>query len=247
MGRVCRVVSPILRRDSINDDLAASILRVGVAAALAGVSAQTALHLINRAWWRSEQLNADVDGNLLTLFASGALLVGAAAALLLAAVGGRRFQFLLLAAVLALFAVDEVVALHERVSLRATAVLGVDNHFARALWPALYLPLLAFTFVTLWQVARAATRVRFPILVGLALLVAAVGVEMIWSSWHLSGGEIGDWPDTVEVALEEGLELGGWILIGFGLLAAALARHRFSRGAVGLRRNAPRVAIPPAE
>jgi hypothetical protein len=213
---------------------AARVVRAGALMAGFAVLAQCAAHVGNRAWLESRHLNADVDGNLLTWLTAGATIAGALAALTIGlVVRERRIQLLLLSAVLGLLALDDVIALHERVGGKTTGLLGIEGDYGRALWPALYFPLLFFVLVTLWQLAgRIVAPAAVAIRVGLALLVAAVGAEMLWSAWHLGGGQIGDWPDTIQVAIEEGMELAGWILIAAGLTAVALARVSHTRASV---------------
>jgi hypothetical protein len=213
---------------AIRGNLGDREVRGGVAAAICIALAQAAVHVTNRAWWRSDRLNADVDGNVLTWLTSSVLLAAAVGTLVLA-ISARSFQLLLLSSLLALFAVDDVIALHERLSFDAAQVLGLERDFARVLWPALYFPLLAFAFLTLWRLGDAAPRSRVVIRMGLASLTAAVGLEIVWAGWHLTRGHAGDWPDTFEVAIEEGLELGGWILIAFGLGTAAVRRFAWNR------------------
>jgi hypothetical protein len=220
------------------DALAARLLKVGAQAAGCAVVAQTAAHLANRAWFGTSNLNADFDGSILTWLSVGAALGCAIFALALAALPrANRIQMALLSAVFGLFAFDDLLALHERAGLRATALLEVQGGFARVLWPALYLPLLVFVLVTLWQLSwRTSATARGSIRLGLLCLVAAVGAEMLWATWHLTRGQIGDWPDTVEVAIEEGLELGGLILIASALAGAAFERVDPSRIEAAARR-----------
>src|SRR5687768_9775125 len=158
-------------------------------------------------------------------------MAGALAAFTLAVfVRAHRNQLLLLAAILAVFAFDDVMVVHERVGGKTAVLLGIEADYMRAFWPVLYFPLLCFVFVALWQLAGPllATATR-AIRLGLGFLVAAVGAEALSLTWHVASGHIGDWPDTIEVAIEEGLELSGWILIASGLTAVALTRLGFVR------------------
>jgi hypothetical protein len=115
----------------------------------------------------------------------------------------------------------------------------------------LYLPMLVFILAALWQLGgRASEPAALGIRFGLVLLVAAVGVEVLWATWHLTVGKVGDWPDTIQVAIEEGLELGGWTLIASGLAALLVTRLLASRDeawvvgfSAGVRRSQPGSAV----
>ena len=72
----------------------------------------------------------------------------------------------------------------------------------------------------LWRIAReseppADGAVRF----GLGLLVASIPVEIVGAATRKLAEEGTDVPETLRVTLEEGLELGGWILLAAGLTA----------------------------
>jgi hypothetical protein len=225
------------------DDVARRVVRVGVVLAVIAVLGQTAVHLANRAWIGTSSLDADVDGNVLTWISAEVVFT---AALALALMGTlfreHRLQTLLLAGVLAVFVVDDLVALHERVSLKFVALLGVDADLARLAWPFLYGPMLLFVLVALWQIGgRGSRSTVFSVRVGLVLLVAAVVIEALWATWHVTAGRIGDWPDTVEVALEEGIELAAWALIASGLVAFMATRLVTAFG----RPRAPSVTVRP--
>jgi hypothetical protein len=98
--------------------------------------------------------------------------------------------------------------------------LGLEAGFGRLLWPALFFPLLAFALVELFAAARAAPLpAGRAIRHGLALLVIGVGLELAWAPFEIAGGTVASPPDVIEVAIEEGLELGGWIILAAGLAA----------------------------
>jgi hypothetical protein len=54
----------------------------------------------------------------------------------------------------------------------------------------------------------------------LLLLGLAVAFEVAGLGTELLADESTTWPDSIEVALEEGAELGGWIFIAAGLSAS---------------------------
>jgi hypothetical protein len=153
-----------------------------------------------------------------------ATIAGVPAALLLAAVRpSRRRSLLALAAALSFFSLDDAVFLHERIGELDTE-LGLGSSGGRLVWPAVYLPLLTGTLYLLLVASRAAPAPARRILrVGSGLLVAAVVLEVSSYSLVRLGYGFRDWPFTIEIVLEEGLELAGWILIAGGLTAAAAA------------------------
>jgi hypothetical protein len=115
-----------------------------------------------------------------------------------------------------------MVEIHERVSSLETS-LDYCGHCGRTLWPVIYLPLLALTFVMLWAVvAGVPTRIRLVVRTGLCLLVAAVFLEAASPVLFHRGWGHGSVVYELEVAVEEGFEYAGWMLITTGLLALAL-------------------------
>jgi hypothetical protein len=55
---------------------------------------------------------------------------------------------------------------------------------------------------------------------GLGLLVAALLVNIIAPPLLERGGwDVGAWPYELKVILKEGIQLAGWVLIAFGLIA----------------------------
>lgn len=202
----------------------------GFAVAVAAVAFQTLGHLVNSFLldYRVYNLDADVDGNMLAWASSSATFAAGLFAYLGAYVlEGRRRVLTGLAAALVLFSADDIVALHEHLGQAVVGVLNVDEDYGRLIWPPLYLPLMLFAVVVLARLALAGPSLgRRPLKIGLVMLLAAVPAEMLWALWHVAGGEVRTAPDALEVALEEGLELGGWILVATGLAAAALASVR---------------------
>jgi hypothetical protein len=220
------------------------IMSITIVAALAAVAFQTFAHLAN-AWlldYRVWNLNADGDGNALSWVSS---MVTFAAALSAAAIGLtvphlRRTAFAL-ALVLAFFSLDDIVAIHEELGKDVREdLLGLPRGAGRLIWPVLFFPLLGFTFLAVWQIAKAA-RARAAKLLRLALLllVVAVAAEAAWSVWFFADGDTQTWPDALQVAFEEGAELGAWILITGAFAATAyvwfLRGQGMLRGPNGLR------------
>lgn len=126
---------------------------------------------------------------------------------------------LLVAGALAFFSLDDALSFHERLAERSVQLLDSEVSLERVVWPVVYLPLLAFVFVILFGMARRHPNViGTALLVGLALLALAV-VGEVTSALYVEDEET--WATTIEVAVEEGAELAGWILIA-GALAARL-------------------------
>lgn len=127
---------------------------------------------------------------------------------------------LLAAGALAFFSLDDAVGFHERLAERSVQVLDTAVSLQRILWPFVYLPLLAFVFVILFRMARRhPDAIGTALLAGLALLALALAAEMTSALYVEDGAET--WGSIIEVAVEEGAELVGWILIA-GALAARL-------------------------
>jgi hypothetical protein len=209
------------------------LLRVGNLIVMAAVAFQTVAHLGNEFALgdRIEGLDADIEGNIFTWASSVTTFAVAIAVSLYAAVlPVARAAYLGLAAVTTLFSLDDVIQLHERIGLRVGEdVLGLPDYAAVRLWLLFYLPLLA---VAGWLLLGAARESWAPagraIRLGLVLLVGAVAVEIggLLTRWLEERGTTK--PEGVRVALEEGLELGGWALVAVGLLTAfvvALLRY----------------------
>jgi hypothetical protein len=203
------------------------LLRIGVRLAVAAVVLQTVAHLGNELLLddRVEGLDADIEGNVFTWASSVATFtVGVAAFLHAAAFSTRRREFGALAALAIWFSLDDAVVVHERVALElGEDVLGLPDYVAVRLWLLLYLPLLLVAGFLLWTVAQqlwepAARMVRL----GLYLLVASIPVEIAGAGTRWLDEEGTSVPEDLRIALEEGLELAGWILVAAGLLTAVV-------------------------
>ena len=207
------------------ESLAAYIVRVGFLIAVLAVLVQTVAHLGNELVLddRVEGLDADIEGNSFTWASSVATFtVALAAALHAAAFERQRREFSVLAGLAVWFSLDDVAIIHERVALKlGEDLLGMPDYLAVRLWLILYLPLLLLAGIVLWRIAQEAEppadhAVRF----GLGLLVASIPVELAGAvTRRLVEKGHTDVPETFRVVIEEGLELGGWILIASGLTA----------------------------
>ena len=211
----------MLARPARANGLADWLVTLGIALALAAVAVQTTGHLLQAFASSSlDQLDADRDDNVWAWASSVATFGAGFAAFLLYALR-RRSALLLLTLLLVFLSLDDIVGVHERIGQRGVKWIDVDFDALRVLWIAVYLPLLAAGVVLLVRLAReASARPRLLVYVGLGLLGFAVGVEAASYLTHEAGYAEGTSVDSIEVAIEEGAELGGWIL-----LAAALTAH----------------------
>ena len=189
--------------------------------ALAGlaVAVQTTAHLVNELTLggRYPQLSAAVDSNAFgranTLAIALSALLTAVGAFSRRGVDPRR---IVLSASLAFLAVDDAMGLHDR--MRA---LAGPREAAAAVG---FAGVLALVFVLLSaETRRMRLSARRLMIVGLLALAAgvalrAVGLYVTVAQWF------GDTIMAAGVAVQQGLGLGGWILVAAGLLAALVER-----------------------
>ena len=211
-------------------ELPGLIVRVGVWVAIVGFAAQGVADIVGFIWFDGtvDQLSADEEFTIWSWASSTATACAALAAGLLAvAHGGRRGTYLLLAAILAFFSADDMLQIHERLH----ANLGGAEETTRIVFPVVYLPLLVASFLLLWRcAAHACGPASRSIRLGLLMLVAAIGCEVVSFGMVQIGLNRGTFAYELEVIVEEGLELAGWILISSGLLAGLVDRTtRMSR------------------
>jgi hypothetical protein len=204
---------------------AAQLLQAGTIAAIAAVAVQTLAHLANEFVFddRFEGLDADFEGNAFTWASSAAVLAVAFAALLHAVVfRRRRTAFMLVVATATFFSLDDAVQIHEPVALAlGEDLLGLPDYAAVRLWLVLYFPLLILMAALLWVVAREAwSAAGRMIRVGLGLLVASIPAELAGAVTRPLADDGTHAPDDIRVAIEEALELGGWIVVAAGVAAA---------------------------
>jgi hypothetical protein len=193
------------------------------ALAVLAVAVQTTAHLVNELvlGGRHDQLAAAADGNAFgranTLAIALSALLAAVAAFSGAGIRPRR---IVLSASLAFLAVDDAMGLHDRIrALPGTTAAAAAAAFAAVL--ALVLVLLS------GEARRTHVAARRLLMVGLLALVAGVVVRLIGAFVTLEGA-VGGTTKAVGVAVEQGLDLGGWILVAAGLLAALLERPHSS-------------------
>ena len=201
------------------------LLRAGVVLALVGVGVQTVLHLLNLFVLDDRYFHLDVS-NEQTAFSwasTVATFAAACAALLLAARPGTqgRGRFALLALLLAHLSLDDFVEVHERLGEWTEDALDLPEAVGVRIWVLVYLPVLAAAaLLLLWSALNAPPQPRRYQLAGIGLLVAATFTEGIGVLTKLLEEHGWDWPHRVRAAVEEGFELGGWIILASGLFAA---------------------------
>jgi MFS family permease len=192
--------------------------RWGWAFAGAVVLAQAAGHLLNELALseRHRWLNAAVDASIFGRANTLSIVLCAAIAGLGVALGTRTRPRLLLCLALVLLAVDDATGVHDRLRRlpRAEEAVAAAGF---ALLLVLVLVLLAA------EAIHAAGAARRLLGVGILALAAAVAVRVAGAYAH-AGSTLGGTTKAIAVAVEQGLDLGGWILVGAGLLAAVAAR-----------------------
>jgi len=231
--RLAAAVAPNGVGPASASELGERVIAFGVALSVAGVFAQTLLHLTDivvfdrgiNAFDLDEDFGAASWASIAATFAAGF------SALLLGLVLRHRF-FLALAALFAFFSFDDFMRIHERVG-EIGFHLGAEREWelGRLIWPLFFLPLLASAGALLWLMARrVASGPRALIRGGLVLLASAVVLEATSPILFHLGYEHRSWPYELEVIVEEGAELVGWIWLASALTAVACgALIRFGR------------------
>ncbi len=206
------------------------LLRAGLLLAVAGVAFQTIVHLVNLFAFddRYYHLDLSAEHTVFSWVNAVAIFAAACGALLHAmdpATRGR-WRFGLLAALLAHLSLDEFFEIHERLGEWVAGWLDLPETVGVRIWLLAYLPVLAAAALLLfWSARTAPPKPRRFQLAGLALLVAAALSEGLGIFTKLLEDEGWGKPHRMRAALEEGLELGGWIVLAAGILAAFYAQR----------------------
>lgn len=202
-----------------------TVLRLGLTAAVAAFVLQSAVHVTNVLLDRRfDLLDADTDHGVFA-WASAAATAAAAVLAFVLASRLRRRDYVLLGVALAVFALDDLLAVHERIGeLDDTLGLPERIQLQRLVWIIVLLPLLAAAAILLWRIAaEAPPRAGEVVRAGLALLVLAVAAEAVTPVlFNFDWGQ-DSIPYESEVVFEEGAELAGWILVVTGLAAFTAA------------------------
>lgn len=169
-------------------------------------------------------LNADADSSLWGWAGVATEIAAGVGAVQLALLSKGRWRSLAVLAVLVIFlSADDFLLLHERAS-NLGEFLPVP-HANRFVWPILFAPLLATVAVLLWCLSGdSPAGVKGLLRLGLVGLVLAVGLEMGSPILFALGFEHRTWPYEIEVAIEEALEFGSWLLITGGLYGLVFSR-----------------------
>jgi len=210
------------------------IFILGLTLAASGAALQALSHLVNVFIFDGESwnLDAEADNNAWTWASSVATFTCAFVVVLLATFTPQRARRLwFVGLVLAFLSLDDLIKVHEQLGTAVRERLfDLPTGWGRIAWPAIFFPLLASVFLLLWQLggdgpARARRWVRG----GLALLAVAVALEIASAPWYISGRSAHSVPGALEVAVEEALELAGWIVIATALTVIMLLRARTAR------------------
>jgi hypothetical protein len=183
---------------------------------------------------RIEDLNPKLEGNLLTWLSVVAVFAGALAAALHALIlPGRRGQYAALAAIFAFLSLDDMVQIHERVASK------LEPLFFEHIESVIFLPLFAAAFLIVWRLAREVPERAGQFLrLAMLVLVAAVVVDLFATVTMNLEEEGTRWPHAIRIAIEEALELSGWILVS-ATLTTILCLELLAYGARALPKDGP--------
>ena len=213
---------PIQAGSSTPDAAARACARVTVRVALALAVALVVLQLGQELVLGDPvaMLDADEEHNLWTWTHVAVQLATCFSLLLLAAQSSRRAPLWFAAATMLFLSLDEFLEIHGRLADE----LVFFPHAGRLIWPMLYLPLLGALLVVLWRTAEPDhDSARALVRAGLALLVTAVVLELASVGIFLVADGFGVLYN-IEVALEEGAEGAGWLMVAGGFASVVLSR-----------------------
>lgn len=171
--------------------------------------------------------------NWITVVASFAAALAAALHAFL--VPARRLWFVVLAAIFALLSLDDLAQIHERVADNLDGRLGLlPDIVADHIETVIFAPLFAAALLIGWALAgEISVRAGRFLRLGLMLLLAAVVVDLGSTVTMELEGEGTAWPQATRIAVEEGLEVAGWVLVSATLIIlvcrALLDAGRLSR------------------
>ena len=194
------------------------IARMGVGIALLAFAIQSALYTVNvYAFDRSIVLFDLEEGGLVTWASSSAAFAVGLIALLLSFIDEpQRLRGKAIAAAAAFISFDDAVLVHERAAFRIAEQLELSDTYVQLIWPTLYFPFLVAVAVLLFQLARNTRTAHRLIVAGLVALMAAIAMEVAGLALDRTDAGARGWARTLEITLEEGAELLGWILIATG-------------------------------
>lgn len=209
------------------EPLPTRILKAAAAFAVVAVAVQTLSELVNALAldYRYYGLDADVENNFWSWASTSVAFACAFVALVLAIVNRAwALPCGALAVFLGYLSLDDGYKLHERIGSRIAEALGLGEFGDRLLQPVFVLPVAAAAFVLLvWIGRRAAPEPRRWLYGALSLLGVALVAEFIARAAELDPPQTAN---AIEVAIEEGLELGGWIIIAATLVVVLVEELR---------------------
>ena len=136
----------------------------------------------------------------------------------------------LLGVLLAYLSLDDQVEVHEQLGTWTENALGLPEAIGPRIWVLVYLPVLAAAALLLvWSASNAPARPGRYQMAGIMLLIAATLTEGAGVLTKLLENHGFESPHRLRAALEEGLELAGWIVLASGLAAASYARDLSDR------------------
>jgi hypothetical protein len=222
LNRLKTIAFPRTLEDERMEPVSEQVIAIGVTLSVVGVVLQTALHLTDiLVFDRGVNIfDADEDYTV-SAWASIVTTFTAAMGALLAGLVTRRWFFFWLAALFAFFSLDDFVRAHERIGELGTVVgIEKDLELGRVIWPLLFLPVLAAGAALLWLAAREFSgRAAWLTHAGVLVLACAVVLEAASAGLFQLGYDHKSWLYEIEVILEEGAELVGWIWIATALIA----------------------------
>ena len=166
-------------------------------------------------------LDADEDGSSWSWAAISAEAVAGALLALLAATVSSSRGMKFAALVMVYLSLDDFIRIHENLG----SIFTPFPHAVRVLWPLMYFPLLAALMIVLWRLCQGrGSEVTALVRSGLVVLAVAVALEVLGVALFAAGQGHQTFAYELEVGLEEGLELAGWILIAGGMAAALIVR-----------------------
>jgi hypothetical protein len=215
------------------------LVAAGIWLAIGFVAVQSLADMVNEYLLAQPRgdLNPGREGNVFTWASASASYAGGIAAFLHAALSvRRRIEFALIGAVLVYFSADDLLQLHEQANdaLRGAVPGALEN----GLDVLLFAPIFGALLVALVRV-RDAVPTAARMLVGAAvacLLLSVVFDEVIGEVTRRLYDRGIDWPGHFKGVFEEGLELGGVLLLATAMAAAVVAAGSRQSGAKPVRR-----------
>ena len=194
------------------------LVTTGVAIASSAVALLSALYLVHVYALDRDTAMFDLEeGGLVTWASSSATFSTGVVALLLSFIdSSQKLRGPAVALGTAFLSFDDANFLHERIGFGITGALNISDSYVQIIWPTLYFPLLVVVAVLLLQLVQDTTMAQRLIFLGLLALVSGVAMEIAGIALDQAHVDAESWPWTVEIILEEGIELAGWILITTG-------------------------------